>query len=205
MPNQIVAALDRYRDLRDHATEQFFLQTYGSPVLQALVGLNTEGGKPRRIGRDIAREAALAALRNAAAMKTGQGGVTEAIIRSLLYIYRSPELSAADERAFATFRQLLLRSPGERKLSMTQFKQMLREQYLMLQVDEIAAMRDLPLLLPESAEARAKALDIIRQVAGAEGTLAGDGAMRLERIEGIFGEPPLKLPQPAKGKGKAKT
>ena len=205
MSNQIVAALDRYRDMRDHATEQFFLQTYGSPVLQALVGLNTEGGKPRRIGRDIAREAALTALRNAAAMKTGQGGVTEAIVRSLLYIYRSPELSAADERAFATFRQLLLRSPGERKLTMTQFKQMLREQYLMLQVDETAAMRDLPLLLPESEAERGKALDIIRQVAGAEGTLSGDGAARLERIEGIFGEPPLKLPEPPKGKAKAKA
>jgi hypothetical protein len=60
-------ALDRYKDVRDQATENIFLGVYGSPVLQALVGLNTDGGKPRRIGRDIAREAAINANRAAMA------------------------------------------------------------------------------------------------------------------------------------------
>jgi pimeloyl-ACP methyl ester carboxylesterase len=187
MSGQIVAALDRYRDLRDHTTEQLFLNVYGSPVLQALVGLRTDGGRPRRIGRDIAREAALVAHRAALALKTGEGGVAEAIIRGLLYIYRSPEMSAADERAFATIRQLRLRTSDDKEMSVTHFKEIVRDQYLMLQVDEAAAMRDLPLLLPAEPEARAAALGIVRQVAGATGTLTGDGAARLERVAEMFG------------------
>ncbi|WP_332851518.1 DUF3141 domain-containing protein [Duganella sp. S19_KUP01_CR8] len=186
MSQQIVDALDRYRDLRDQATEKIFLDMYGSPLLQALVGLRTDGGRPRRIGRDIAREAMLNAHRAAAALKTAEGGVTEAIIRGLLYIYRSPEMSAADERAFATIRQLRLRTSDDKELSVTHFKAILREQYLMLQVDEEAAVRDLPLLLPDEPKARATALAIVRQVAGATGTLTGDGAVRLERIAAMF-------------------
>ena len=193
MSKQIVGALDRYRDARDQATEQMFLSVYGSPVLQALVGLNGEGGKPRRIGRDIAREAAMNAHRAAAALKTAEGGVTEAIIRGLLYIYRSPEMSAADERAFATIRQLKLRTSDDLHMSVTLFKTILREQYLMLQVDEEAAMRDLPLLLPDEPEARATALAIVRQVAGATGTIGGDGAVRLERVAAMFAPQAPKL------------
>ncbi|ELX12935.1 hypothetical protein Jab_1c15510 [Janthinobacterium sp. HH01] len=193
MSQQIVDALDRFRDLRDQATENMFLGVYGSPVLQALVGLRSDGGRPRRIGRDIAREAALNAHRAAAALKTAEGGVTEAIIRGLLYIYRSPEMSAADERAFATIRQLRLRTSDDKELSVTHFKTILREQYLMLQVDEEAAIRDLPLLLPEAPEARATALGIVRQVAGATGTLSGDGAVRLERVAAMFAPQSPKL------------
>ncbi|HWW73357.1 MAG TPA: DUF3141 domain-containing protein, partial [Duganella sp.] len=54
MSKQIVAALDAYRDARDEATEKMFLNVYGSPVLQALVGLRSDAGAPRRIGRDLA-------------------------------------------------------------------------------------------------------------------------------------------------------
>jgi pimeloyl-ACP methyl ester carboxylesterase len=186
MSKQIVAMLDNYRDLRDQATENIFLGVYGSPVLQALVGLGNSADMPRRIGRDIAREAASNATRAAAALMTAEGGVTEAIVRGLLYIYRSPEMSAADERAFATIRQLKLRTSDDKEMSVTHFKTIVREQYLMLQVAEEAAMRDLPLLLPAAPEARAAALAIVRQVAGATGTLTGDGAVRLERVAAMF-------------------
>ncbi|HEX7982450.1 MAG TPA: DUF3141 domain-containing protein [Duganella sp.] len=193
MSKQIVAALDAYRDARDEATEKIFLNVYGSPVLQALVGLRSDAGTPRRIGRDLAHEAALKAHRLAAATKTAEGGTSEAIIRGLLYIYRSPEMSAADERAFATIRQLRLRTADDEELSVTQFKTIVREQYLMLQVDEEAAMRDLPLLLPDEPEARAAALGIVRQVVGATGTVVGDGAVRLERVAEMFGPQAPKL------------
>jgi hypothetical protein len=174
-------ALDRYKDMRDQATENIFLGVYGSPVLQALVGLNTDGGKPRRIGRDIAREAAITANRAALAAHQ-RGRLTEGIIRALLYIFRSPEMSAADERAFAAMRQLHLRTSDDKVMSVTLLKKILREQYLMLQVNEEAALNDLPLLLPEEPEARQQALGIVRQVAGATGTLTGEAAARLERI-----------------------
>ncbi|MFA9216019.1 MAG: DUF3141 domain-containing protein [Sphingomonadaceae bacterium] len=194
MSTQIVALLDHYRDQRDRSTEQLFLGVYGSPVLQALVGLRTDGGRPRRIGRDIAREAALFAHRAAAALKTAEGGPTEAIVRALLYIYRSPEMSAADERAFAALRQLRLRTAAGHEMSMSHFKEMLREQYLMLQVDEAGALRDLPKLLPDDASARESTLAMIRQVASAAGALTGDAALRLARIEASLGVIAPQLP-----------
>jgi hypothetical protein len=55
MSAQIVAALDRYRDLRDEHTEKMFLSVYGSPVLQALVGLNAADGAPRGAGAEDGR------------------------------------------------------------------------------------------------------------------------------------------------------
>jgi len=198
---QIVTALDNYRDVRDQATENIFLGVYGSPLLQALVGLNSDGGKPRRIGRDIAREAAVNANRAAMALRTKEGGVTEGIIRGLLYIFRSPEMSAADERAFATIRQLHLRTSDDKVMNVTLLKKILREQYLMLQVNEEAALNDLPLLLPEQPEARQQALGIVRQVAGATGTLTGDAAKRLERIATLFGPQTPSLAVVRKKKG----
>ena len=207
MSKQIVDMLDKYRDVRDRATEKLFLDVYGSPVLQALVGLRTDGGRPRRIGRDIAREAAMFAHRAAAAMKTAEGGTTEAIVRALLYIYRSPEMSAADERAFATLRQLRLRTSAGAEMSLSHFKEIVREQYLMLQVDEKGALEDLPKLLPEDATARSHALDMIRQVASAAGALTGDAAARLERIAASFDAATPQLAAPRKngkaGKSKA--
>ena len=44
---QIEAALDGYRDLRDRWYEQVFLAVYGSPLLQALVGLRASDEPPR--------------------------------------------------------------------------------------------------------------------------------------------------------------
>ena len=44
----MIAALDGWRDLRDHSMEQIFLALYGSPLLQALVGLRASDENPRR-------------------------------------------------------------------------------------------------------------------------------------------------------------
>jgi pimeloyl-ACP methyl ester carboxylesterase len=202
--DQIIAAWDGYQQVRDTAVENFFLSVYGSPVLQALVGLRTDGGRPRRIGRDIAREAAIQAHKHALAQRTAEGGVTEAIVRALLYIYRSPAMSAADERAFATLRELRLRSSGGADLSLVQFKTIVREQYVILQLAEKEALRDLPLLLPEGQEGREHALAVVRQVAGSEGALSGDGAERLRRIEILFGHTAPQLAAP-RAKARART
>ena len=49
--DQIVQALDAWRDMHDAASEALFMNTYGSPVLQALVGLHRPGAeaRPRRV------------------------------------------------------------------------------------------------------------------------------------------------------------
>src|SRR5262249_31015166 len=58
----ITSSLQMLNEFRDAMTETVFLNTYGSPVLQALVGLQAEPKAPH-IERDLAREADTARLR----------------------------------------------------------------------------------------------------------------------------------------------
>ena len=54
----IVKWLDAFTDARDAMVEGIFMATYGSPLLQALVGLRADGAQTRRhIERELAREA----------------------------------------------------------------------------------------------------------------------------------------------------
>ena len=49
---------ESYRQARDAMTEAMFLGVYGSPLLQAMVGLGTQHAPTeRRIDRDLVREA----------------------------------------------------------------------------------------------------------------------------------------------------
>ena len=53
MSGQIVAALDGYRDWRDAAVEATFHAIYGSPLVQAMLGLRASDAPPRpRPGRE---------------------------------------------------------------------------------------------------------------------------------------------------------
>src|SRR5689334_2191749 len=61
----VAAWLKAWGDWRDTMTEVFFLSTYGSPLLQAMVGLGPQNPPARRhIERDLVREAAEARLRS---------------------------------------------------------------------------------------------------------------------------------------------
>ena len=58
----ITTCLESWGAMRDGMTEAFFLNAYGSPLLQAMVGLGGPEETPRRIERDLVREAAAAEL-----------------------------------------------------------------------------------------------------------------------------------------------
>ena len=95
----ITTWLQSWGDVRDSMTEAFFLNTYGSPLLQAMVGLGAQpGAPPRRIERDLVREAAATKLRSGLEHRFDEGGLEEALLRSLIYV-RLPA-GAADERGF---------------------------------------------------------------------------------------------------------
>ena len=95
----ITTWLNAVAKTRDMLTERFFLSTYGSPVLQAMVGLG--GDQPlagRHAEHDLLREAATIKRRAEMEMRFEKGGIAEALARAVLYI-RMPERSA-DERGF---------------------------------------------------------------------------------------------------------
>ena len=192
MSDMIAGGLEMWGNARDAATEAFFLNTYGSPVLQAMVGLRGEGAAAsRRIGRDVAREAA---ARQAAAhleQRIDQGGLLEAAVRALIYV-RLPE-GKVDERGFAALKQIGGELPPAKRVGFVRFKEIVKEQYLILLLDAERAIAALPKLLPEDSRQCQEALELVRRVLAARGALPEEGRRRLGRIEAMFAGPPPEI------------
>jgi hypothetical protein len=169
-------------DWRDAMTEAVFLTTYGSPWLQAVVGLAQQ--PPIRIERDLMREARVKLLRAELENRFEAGGLDEAALRSLVYI-RLPERSI-DERGFAMLKLIGASRPAEKRMSSARFKEVLKEQYLLLCLDEERAIGALPALLRRSESGVESALDNLHRVLDATGAMSAESRRRLERIEELF-------------------
>ena len=177
-----------YRLARDAMTEASFLATYGSPVLQAMVGLGTPGApSQRRIERDLAREAISAHWQADLEKRFEVGGLAEAVIRAIMYV-RFPERSV-DERGFRVLQAVRDLQPANRRRTFGDIKGMFRDQYLLLRLDEERAVRAIPRLLAEDAQQRADGLAVVREVVGASGESSDDTRQRLQRIVDLFSAP----------------
>lgn len=191
--NGIVAALDSWRVVRDSALEQMFLATYGSPLLQAMVGLNpTEESPRRRPGLEPERAAFI--MQRIGEIKAGvaSGGLPEATIRSLVYIGMAG--SGVDERSFNVLRRIRDENHG---MTLQDFKHILREQYFALLLDSKAALAAIPAMLPADPVACADALEKIRRTVNARGEITKEQSTRLAEIEKLFvGSGPAKAKSP---------
>jgi hypothetical protein len=157
-----------------------------------MVGLRADDTSPsRRIERDVARE--VAAKEAAAQLERciDQGGLIEAAVRALLYV-RLPE-GTADERGFAALKQISAELPAAKRVGFARFKEIVKEQYLILQLDPERAIAALPKLLPNNRRQCEEALTLVRRVLDARGTLPEEGRRRLERIETMFAGPPPEV------------
>lgn len=165
---------------RDMMTESAFFAVYGQPWLQAMLGLRATDEPPRRYpGRDSDHLAFVERRIEELRRKMEQGGPREAALRSLIYI-RLPE-KAADERGFEMLRRI--RSKYGEKKPLAEFKQDLREQYLMLRLDEQRAIDLIPQLMKGHEQEWPKHLEAIRKVATAGGKLGEEAQNRLNRLE----------------------
>jgi pimeloyl-ACP methyl ester carboxylesterase len=186
--SSIDVMLSMWGNARDLMTEQLFLQTYGSPVLQAMLGLDTEQGREKRgADQDIRDRLAQARQRTAIEQQFAQGGSVEAILRSVGYVLRSA--GKVDERGFAVLRALRGAQPPDRQRTMIELKDLFRQQSLLLRIDEERAISEMAQLLPADPEERRSALAVVRKMSSAQGKLSGEGERRLARIEAIFAAP----------------
>ena len=79
--------LAAFGSARDAMTEAMFLNVYGSPILQALVGLGARRWRgARHIERDLAREEDQARARSELEQRFEVGGFEEALARALIYV-----------------------------------------------------------------------------------------------------------------------
>jgi hypothetical protein len=184
---QVVAALDQWRAASESFSEKAFLSIYGSPMLQASMGINPESAEPLRksaksqLHKQLV-ESKIAELKS----KIGKGGLRTCLVRAALYVGMSRG-GSVDERAFELVRRIRFASDDITRLTLAEFKALVREQHFILLIDEQAALSTIPSLLPASLDERQKAIDIIREILSARGEIVGETADRLKHIVRLFG------------------
>jgi pimeloyl-ACP methyl ester carboxylesterase len=175
--------LNAYADWRDMMVEQMFFGIYGQTWLQALLGLRASDAPPRkRPGEDPDHRAFVKRRIEELQADMDKGGPREAAIRAMIYI-RMPE-NATDERGFEMLRRIRAEQDSQKTLS--EFKQDLREQYLMLRLDERRAVETLPILLKGHEGEAEQLLENVRQVVTAGGPLHAEAKKRLAEVERLF-------------------
>ena len=184
MSKQIVHMLDSWRDSQEALSEAIFLNVYGSPALQAAVGIDPKSEPSRR--REMPPEHRAMLEKRIAELKSkiGDGGLREAGIRGLLYA--GSVRGMVDERSLEALRNLRRQDTGAR-MTLSEFKMLVREQFFMLLLDQEAALAAIPKLLPENANERRAAFAAIQEVLSASSEISGEVAKRLNRISELFG------------------
>src|SRR5271166_3063774 len=184
--NWITTYLESLGEVRDAMTEAAFLNAYGSPLIQAAVGLMAEpNAVPRHIERDVERESAAAGLANALEHRFEAGGADEGALRALIYI-RRPD-GAADERGFRMLKIIRDTRKANRQLTLSQFKDMVKEQFQLVLLDEERAIKALPKLLHPGEPESEVALDALRALLVAPGPLAKAERDRVAKVEKLLG------------------
>src|SRR6266446_1187819 len=160
----IVDVLDKWRDTQEALSEALFLGVYGSPVVQAAVGITPDAEvspKPQMSSEYRKRlDARIAEIKS----QVGSGGLRECVIRGLLYVGMSRGM--VDERSLEALRRARAGDAGSR-LTLAQFKKIVREQFFMLLLEPEASLAAIPKLLPPGEEERRAGLDAIRGVLSA--------------------------------------
>ena len=152
--------------MTEKMAERTFLAVYGSPALQAAVRHRSGSqGRVRCGRRRRARcivnccETRIAELRS----QIETGGLREAhgARRCSMSAWRG---GLSDERGFEAIRRMRLATTEHQRLTLAQFKAIVREQFFMLLIDQEAALAAIPALLPPDADERQAALAAIREV-----------------------------------------
>jgi hypothetical protein len=197
LSDMMVEGLETWRRTAERWSEDTFRAIYGNEALQSALGVDTETqNRPRKAARNLLHKELTAARVADLRASFGKGGLREAAIRALLWI--GGPRGAVDERGFGVIRRLRDAEAGTDRPSLADFKALVRRQFLMLVIDERAAMDALPGLLPADRAGREAALDRIRSVLESTGPVEGEVADRLDRIAAIFlPDPPPARPAPA--------
>jgi hypothetical protein len=188
--DQIVAALDAYRVARDKMAEQAFFGFYGSPFVQALLGLNADTEVRPLPGTSPEKLAARQAQSDAYAAKLQTGGFDEALTRAVLYVTAADRM--VDQRcalALNVARQKLMH------LSLAVFKALVRDQFFVLQLEHERAVEVLASMVP-AADAREELLQQVQTIVSAGDRPLAAERDRLARLSQVLAVPITKLVAP---------
>jgi hypothetical protein len=119
-----------------------------------------------------------------------EGDLVTAMVRAMIFISLGRLVKGADERGFAILRQVRASRPESRRMSLAQFKELVRDQYLIVRHDEERAIATIAKLLPDDAAERAAALDVVRRIVAVGGEPSAEVLRRLSQIEALFERAP---------------
>jgi pimeloyl-ACP methyl ester carboxylesterase len=190
---QIERALDGWRDFSEAVAERTFLSIYGSPLLQVSLGLDPQSTSARRkVSKSVVHRQLIQSRIAELKSRISTGGIREAIVRSVLYV--GAARASVDERAFENVRRLRDNNP-EKIISLSEFKQMIRNQFLMLVIDQEASLAALSSMLPADGAEKLAALALTKEILNVRGPLTGAAAERLAQIETFFAHEQPSSPQ----------
>jgi hypothetical protein len=153
-------------------------------VVQAAVGITPDADvspKPQMSPEHRKLlEARIAELKS----QVGRGGLRECVIRGLLHVGSSRGM--VDERSLEALRRVRANDAGSR-LTLAQFKKIVREQFFMLLLEPEASLAAIPKLLPTGEDERRAGLEAIRSVLSASAEISGEAAKRFDRVTQLFG------------------
>jgi pimeloyl-ACP methyl ester carboxylesterase len=174
----VETSLDAYREARDGMLEATFDAIYGSPLLQAIVGLKAGKADARRPPATTAAHSAVVKQRIVEIKRrAADGGPREAALRCLIYA-KMPD-DVIDERGFNLLRTM--RQEAGKGYSLKKFKRVFRDQFLMLLLDERDAMNAVPGML-------AKDPNLSRRMEGALRSMIDAVALRTDAAKARWGE-----------------
>ena len=142
-------------------------------MLQAAVGIKPDAEvspRPEMSPEHCQRlEARIAELKS----QIGNGGLRECVIRGLLYVGMARGM--VDERSLEALRRARAGDAGSR-LTLAQFKTIVREQFFMLLLEPEASLAAIPKLLPPAEDERRAGLDCHPQALSASAEISGETA-----------------------------
>jgi pimeloyl-ACP methyl ester carboxylesterase len=201
--NQIVSALDSWREASEKLAERTFLSIYGSPTLQTAVGLDpAETQRLRKASKNPLHGELLQKRIEELRSRISAGGLRAAVIRALIYV--GTNRASVDERGFEMARRIR-KTHGD--MSIVDFKALVREQFNILLIDQEAALAAIPSMLPPDTGSREEAYGVINQLMSARGELTAEDKKRMGEIARLFGlgtsAPPRLREVPKKPQAKA--
>ena len=180
----IVGALDSWRNACETFSEKAFFAIFGSRALQAASGIDPETAQARRAPRSALHEelkrSRIAELRS----RIPAGGLRAAVLRALLFAGMARK--AVDERGFESVRRIRSEQQDMPSLPLPAFKALVREQFLMLLIDQDASLAAIPSMLPPEPETRRKAFALIKKLLSARGEFTETDKERLIRVAKLF-------------------
>ncbi|MCW2284523.1 hypothetical protein M2323_002410 [Rhodoblastus acidophilus] len=178
----ITAFWDGFRDTRDQFEEKLFYAIYGSPLVQAMVGVSDDNVRPQRAKTPGEREAIAQTMARYRA-DIDKGGPFEAMLRAVMFVLAA-ERSLDERSAFALGRI------ASKRADMTEadLKAKVRHQFFALQLDPEHALRSLLVMAPDAAS-RKTVLGEVRAVVAAAGVPHPETARRIGVLEQILATP----------------